>query len=453
MSRPDSPTQPAAVAAVASPLQPRLTVRDGIALIVGIVVGVGIFETPVLVAMHLQTVAQVVLVWLLGGVLSLVGGLCFAELGAAYPHAGGVYHYLDRTFGARVAFLFGWARLTVIQSGSIVLLAFVFGDYCQQLLPLGTYGPSVYAAAAVLLLTGCNVLGLTPSVWVQTGLSGAKVLGLLVVVLAGLWGTNQPHLAMPEPTRPLNLGLALVFVLFTYGGWNEVAYISAELRQVQRTLPRTLLGGIGLITVLYLLVNWAYLRGLGLAGVAQSQAVATDLLRHTLGSEAAMVTSALIAISALGAIQGTILTGARSHYALGQDFGFLRALVAWHPRFATPVGALTVQAGICLGLVLLGTLTRKGFATMVDYTAPVFWLFMLLTGVALMVLRWREPERPRPFRVPLYPWPPLLFCATCGYLLYASLAYTQVGALVGVAVLAVGLPLSGRPKSAPLAKL
>ena len=165
-----------------------------------------------------------------------------------------------------------------------MLLAFVFGDYCNQLLPLGGYGPSVYAAAAVLLLTGCNVLGVTPSVWVQAGLSGAKVLGLLLVVLAGLWGTNQAGIAGPEPNHSLNLGLALVFVLFTYGGWNEVAYISAELRQVQRTLPCTLLWGIGLITALYLLVNWAYVRGLGLVGVAQSQAVAADLLRRTLGS-------------------------------------------------------------------------------------------------------------------------------------------------------------------------
>jgi APA family basic amino acid/polyamine antiporter len=447
MSRPDSPTQPAPVAGLGTPLPPRLTVRDGIALIVGIVVGVGIFETPVLVAMNLQTVPQVVLAWLLGGVLSLVGGLCFAELGAAYPHAGGVYHYLDRTFGSRLAFLFGWARMTIIQSGSIVLLAFVFGDYCTQLLPLGEFSPSWYAAAAVLLLTGCNILGLTPSTWVQAGLSGAKVLGLLLVVLAGWRGASPGGLTVPEPTHSVNLGLAMVFVLFTYGGWNEAAYISAELRQVQRTLPRTLLWGIGLITSLYLLVNWAYLRGLGLAGVANSKAVAADLLRQTLGDGGAAVTSGIIAISALGAIQGTLITGARSNYALGQDFRFLRGLAGWNHRYDSPVGALVGQGVICFALVGLATLTRKGFATMVDYTAPVFWFFMLLAGVALIALRWREPERLRPFRVPLYPLTPLVFCATCGYLLYASLAYTGVGALVGVGVLAVGLPLSFLPKS------
>jgi APA family basic amino acid/polyamine antiporter len=361
----------------------------------------------------------------------VVGGAVFCGVG------GGVYHYLDRTFGSRLAFLFGWARMTIIQSGSIVLLAFVFGDYCSQLMPLGESSPSWYAAAAVLLLTGCNILGLNPSTWVQAGLSGAKVLGLLLVVLAGWRGASPGGLTVPEPTHSVNLGLAMVFVLFTYGGWNEAAHISAELRQVQRTL----LWGIGLITSLYLLVNWAYLRGLGLAGVANSKAVAADLLRQTLGDGGAAVTSGIIAISALGAIQGTLITGARSNYALGQDFRFLRGLAGWHHRYDSPVGALVGQGVICFALVGLATLTRKGFATMVDYTAPVFWFFMLLAGVALIALRWREPERLRPFRVPWYPLTPLVFCATCGYLLYASLAYTGVG------VLAVGLPLSFLPKS------
>ncbi|MEN9245054.1 MAG: amino acid permease, partial [Gloeomargarita sp. DG02_5_bins_242] len=443
---PNGSTERESVVSVPTPLQPRLTMADGIALLVGIVVGVGIFETPVLVAMNLATVSQVVLAWLLGGLLSLVGGLCFAELGAAYPHAGGVYHYLERTFGRRLAFLFGWARMTIIQSGSIVLLAFVFGDYCSQVWPLGAYGSSGYAAAAVAALTGCNILGVTPSRWVQAGLSGAKVLALLLVVLSGLRGAAPVAAAPPAPTT-VNLGLAMIFVLFTYGGWNEAAYISAELRHVQRTMPRTLVWGIGLITALYLLVNWAYLRGLGLAGVAQSQAVAADLLRQTLGDSGAMVTSGIIALSALGAMQGTLITGARSNYALGQDFHFLRGLATWNRRYDSPVGALAVQGAICLALVGLATLTRKGFATMVDYTAPVFWLFMLLAGVTLIGLRWREPAWVRPFRVPLYPLTPLLFCATCAYLLYASLAYTGLGALVGVGVLAVGLPLSFLPKS------
>ncbi|MCS7293552.1 MAG: amino acid permease [Gloeomargarita sp. SKYBB_i_bin120] len=429
-----------------TPLRPQLTTWDGIALIVGIVVGVGIFETPVWVAANLTSGWQMLGVWLLGGFLSLVGGLCFAELGAAYPHPGGVYHYLDRMFGSRLAFLFGWARMTVIQSGSIALLAFVFGDYCSQLWRLGDYSASWYAAAVVLLLTGCNWLGVKPAKWLQAGLSGAKVLGLLLVVVAGWRAVGVMSESTPSTTT-FNLGLALIFVLFTYGGWNEAAYISAELRHVRRTMPRVLLGGIGLVTVLYLLVNWAYLRGLGLNGMAASQAVAAELMRQTFGPAGVALTSGLIALSALGAIQGTMITGARTNYALGQDFSLFRGLGVWNQRWDSPVAALAFQGVVCLALVGLGTVTRKGFATMVDYTAPVFWLFMLLTGVALIGLRWREPDRVRPFRVPGYPLTPLLFCATCGYLLYASLAYTGIGALVGVGVLAVGLPFSFLPKS------
>lgn len=426
-------------------IKPALSTLDGIALIIGIVIGVGIFETPIFVAMNLGSPVQVVLVWVLGGLLSFIGALCFAELGSAYPHTGGVYHYLERTFGARLAFLFGWGRMTIIQSGSIVLLAFVFGDYLTQLIPLGSYGSSLYAGFAIVVLTSFNVLGLTLGKRVQGFLSIAKILGLLLVIGAGLRVSTVPVSLDYQPTT-VNWGLAMIFVLFTYGGWNEAAYISAELTNVQRTMPRALLWGIGLITALYVLINLAYLRGLGLGGVAQSSAVAADLMQQTLGESGAALTSLIIAVSALGAINGTLITGARTNYALGKDFAFLRILSNWNPQYNVPVTALWIQGLICMTLVGLATLTRKGFSTMVEYTAPVFWFFMLLAGITLILLRQREPHCPRPFEVPLYPFTPIIFCLTCGYLLYASLAYTGVGALAGVSVLAVGLPLSFLPR-------
>lgn len=427
-------------------IKPTLSMLDGIALIMGIVVGVGIFETPIFVAMNLGSPLQVLLVWLLGGFLSFIGALCFAELGSAYPHAGGVYHYLERTFGKRLAFLFGWGRMTIIQSGSIVLLAFVFGDYLTRLIPLGTYGSSIYAGVSIVALTTFNILGLTLGKRVQGFLSIAKIIGLLLVIGAGLRSTTVPVSLDYQPTT-VNWGLAMIFVLFTYGGWNEAAYISAELTNVQRTMPKALLWGIGLITALYVLINLAYLRGLGLGGVAQSSAVAADLMQRTLGGSGAALTGLIIAVSALGAINGTLITGARTNYALGKDFVFLRILSNWNPQHNVPVTALWIQGLICMTLVGLATLTRKGFATMVEYTAPVFWFFMLLAGVTVFLLRQREPHCPRPFQVPLYPLTPILFCLTCGYLLYASLAYTGVGALAGAAVLAVGFPLSFLPRT------
>lgn len=415
---------------------------DAIAMIVGIVIGAGIFETPALVAANADSGRVVLLTWLLGGGMSLVGALCYAELATAYPHTGGNYYYLMRAFGKGIAFLFAWARMTVIQTGSIALLAFVFGDYASQLLRLGNYSSSVYAAGAIALLTGLNIIGIQQGKWTQNGLTLAKVVGLVLVIIVGLaFASSSVPIIPAEPSSQSSFGLAMIFVLLSYGGWNEAAYISAELRNVKRNMARSLLWSIGIITAIYLLINLAYLQGLGLAGMAGSEAVAADLMRRAFGEPGAWFISLLIAVSTLGAINATIFTGARTNYALGRDFSLFTILGRWKNRTNTPTNALLAQGAIALALILLGTFTRQGFETMVDYTAPVFWFFFLLTGVSLFVLRMREPDVPRPFRVPLYPLIPLLFCAICIYLLYSSITYTGVGAIAGIAVVALGAPL------------
>lgn len=424
---------------MAAPKQ-SLTLPDAVALIVGIVIGAGIFQTPALVASQTGSEIAVLLFWLLGGTVSLVGALCYAELATAYPNVGGVYYYLKRAFGRGVAFLFAWARMTVIQTGSIALLAFVFGDYASQIWRLGTFSPSIYAAVAIALLTALNIVGLQQGKWTQNLLSLAKVLGLLLVVIIGLTATPNIPTSV-ETSSSGSWGLAMVFVLLSYGGWNEAAYISAEIKNGQRNIVRSLLLSIGIITAIYLLINWAYLRGLGLANMANSEAVAADLMRSLWGAPGAFFVSVLIAVSTLGATNATIFTGARTNYALGQDFSLFGFMGRWQQRPSTPTYALLLQAAIALALVFLGTLTRKGFETMVDYTAPVFWFFFLLSGISLLVLRKREPQITRSFRVPFYPFTPLLFCAVCGYLLYSSLVYTGVGAVVGVAVVMAGIPL------------
>ncbi|MEH2228886.1 MAG: amino acid permease [Nostoc sp.] len=426
-------------AEVATP-KPSLTLPDAVALIVGIVIGAGIFETPALVASQAGSDIAVLLFWLIGGVVSLVGALCYAELATVYPDVGGVYYYLKRAFGRGVAFLFAWARMTVIQTGSIALLAFVFGDYVSQIWRLGTFSSSIYAAIAIALLTALNIIGLQQSKWTQNLLSAAKVLGLLLVVIIGL--TAIPNSATPvESASSGTWGLAMVFVLLSYGGWNEAAYICAEIQDGRRNIVRSLMWSIGIITAIYLLINLAYLRGLGLANMAQSEAVAADLMRSLWGEPGALFISVLIAIATLGATNATIFTGARTNYALGQDFSLFGFMGRWQERPSSPTYALFLQAAIALALVFLGTLTRKGFETMVDYTAPIFWFFFLLSGISLLVLRIREPHIVRPFRVPFYPLTPLLFCAVCAYLLYSSLVYTGVGAIAGVLVVAAGIPL------------
>ena len=437
-----SSTNQALVMSNAASPKPTLAFVDAIALIVGIVIGAGIFETPALVAANAGSAGFALLLWLLGGGMSLVGALCYAELATAYPHAGGNYYYLMRAFGKNLAFLFAWARMTVIQTGSIALLAFVFGDYASQLFRLGDYSPSLYAAIAVVSLTGLNIIGVQQGKWAQNLLSVAKILGLLLVIVVGLTSAGNPVTEVPAaPTSQTNWGLAMIFVLLSYGGWNEAAYISAELQNLRRNMVRSLLWSIGIIAAIYLAINFAYIRGLGLAGMASSEAVAADLMRNAVGETGAWFISLLIAVSTLGAINATIFTGARTNYALGKDFGLFAFLGTWKSRTNTPTNAMLVQGAIALALVLLGTLTRKGFQTMVDYTAPVFWFFFLLTGLSLLVLRAREPSINRPFHVPFYPVTPILFCLICGYLLYSSLAYTGIGALVGVGVVIAGVPM------------
>ena len=425
---------------------PTLSLYDVIALTVGIVLGASIFKTPALVAETAGGPWAVFLAWSLGAGISFVGALCYAELAAAYPDAGGDYHYLHRAFGERLAFLFAWARLAVIQTGSIALLAFVFGDYASELWHLGEHSSSLYAALAVVGLTGLNMVGVRQGKTVQRWLTITTILGLLFIVLAGFLASSSslPAGSSSGPAQSglgESFGMAMVFVLLTYGGWNEAAYVSSELRNVRRNMSRALIGSIGLIAFLYLLVNMAYLRGLGLEAMSGSEAVAADLMRSTLGNWGAQLLSLLVVAAALSSANATIFTGARTSFALGRDFRLFSFLGRWKRAKGTPANALLVQGGVVLLLVGLGAFTRQGFEAMVDYTAPVFWVFFFLTGVALLVLRRQEPHADRPYRVPLYPWTPLAFCVAAVYMLWSSLTYTGVGAFVGVAVLLTGIPL------------
>jgi APA family basic amino acid/polyamine antiporter len=328
----------------------------------------------------------------------------------------------------------------VLQTGSLAILAFVVGDYATRLFPLGPLSSAAYAALSVVLLTALNVAGVRHGARAQNLLTVLEVAGVLLVVVAGLLvapaaPAGGAGAGLPSASA---LGLVMVFVLLTYGGWNEAAYVSAELRDPRRNMAPALVTGIVVVTALYLLVNAAYLRALGVSGMAGSQAVAADLLQQAFGGRGGQLMSLLVALAAITSANATVITGARSAYALGRDFRPFAALGRWHPRTGTPVNALLAQGAVALALVGLGASTRSGFETMVEYTAPVFWTFFLLTGISLFVLRRRETHVPRGFRVPLYPLTPLLFCATCAYLLYASLAYTGVGALVGLAVLGSG---------------
>ncbi len=328
-------------------------------------------------------------------------------------------------------------------------MAFIYGDYAQQLVPLGSWGSAVHAALAVVVLTALNMIGTRESKRLQLVFSV-----LTVVVLAGVIGAGL-LVADPDMAKPVTaagsvaldrnlagaLGMGMVFVLLTYGGWNEVAYLSGELRDPARNMRRVLLIGTAIVSLVYVLANLAYLKIFGLEGLRQADAVGAQLIHIVAGPLAAALFSLVVCLAALSTINACILTGARVYYALGRDVPRLGILSAWNDRGETPVRALLLQGAITLGLILFGAMTKDGIATMVAYTAPVFWLFMMLTAGSVLMLRRRDPQRARPFRVPLYPLTPLLFAATCLGLLWSSILYAGPGAIVGLIVLVAGVPL------------
>lgn len=439
-----------------------LTIFDAVCVVVGIVVATGIFGFPPLVASNTAGPGWMLAAWVLGGLLCLCGSLTYADLAAACPGVGGEYLYLSRSFGRGVGFLFVWARMTVIQTGSIAFLAYLFGDYMVRMAYLPAGMSMHYALGAVALITMLNGLGLRVSKWGQNALTVGKVLGVLALTVAGLvWGGHSvvdpgPALASaPAPGGGGAFGLAMVFVLLTYGGWNEAAYVAGELRsRSRRSMLAVLVIGSVTITLLYLGVNLAYLRALGFEGVQSSQAVAVDTMAAVFGKgtpsgeAAALAVGALVAVAALGAIDGCIFTGARSIYAWAGETPGFGWLGKWNARLGAPLAALVSQGLVAAVLVVLPhlsqTLSEKlgaGFESAAEYTAPVFWAFLLLTGLSALVLRFKHPSADRP----LGSWVGLVMagglCAMAGYMLHASLVYTKWGAMIGLGVLAAGVPV------------
>jgi basic amino acid/polyamine antiporter, APA family len=427
----------------ASAPAPSLSIFDATAITVGIVVGAGIFQTPSLVAGIAGSPTLMLGAWILGGVLSFIGALTYAELAATYPSAGGDYTFLTRAYGNQVSFLFAWARSLVIVTGSIALLGFILGDYLSRLYRLGEHSSAVYAALATLLLTAINLAGLRSSSRMQNALAVLEVGGVLLVAIAGL--TIEPAAAPGELGAASSagigaFGLAMVFVLLTYGGWNEAAYVSAEVRGGAQGIVRTLVLSIGVIMTVYLLFVIGVLHGLGFDGLKSSEAVGVQVIERALGPIGGQLIGIFVAISALTSMNSTMIVGARSNYSVARDWPVFGFMGGWQGARNTPAAGFIVQAAIALALIGFGAVEKNGFSTMVEFTAPVFWFFFMLNGIALFVLRRKEPQAPRPFKVPLYPVLPLAFVLTCAYLFYSSLMHARSQ---NASHVALGVMLSG----------
>jgi basic amino acid/polyamine antiporter, APA family len=438
-----------------------LTLFDSTCIIVGIIIGSAVYRISPVVAGLTPSVTWLVGLWLLGGVLSLLGALCYAELATTYPKEGGDYVYLTRAFGRSVGFLFAWCQLWIVRPGSIGAMAFLFADYANQIWPQAK-GPTAayvlvaYAAGSIIALTAVNMLGVREGKWTQNVLTTAKVVGLATIVVVGCAHPASPVASPPPPATDFSLssfGLAMVLVLFAYGGWNEMAFVSAEVKNPRKNILRALLTGTLAVTAIYVLANLAFVRALGLDG-ARNPTVAADVLSLGIGPWAGQAISVLICISALGAINGQIFTGSRIYYAMGNDHRLYAWLGRWNARRGTPVCSLVIQCAITLALSAWFGLSKDGFESMVKFTAPGFWLFLALVAVSVLVLRLREPEIERPYRVPGYPFTPILFYLSCWFMIYSSVAYAIENrsweAIWSIAILLLGVAMSFyKPGSTP----
>lgn len=444
---------------------PRLRLWDAISIIIGIVVGTTIFRSTASVFANSGSAGSAMLLWALGGLLAWCGAVCYAELATTYPRDGGDYVYLSRAYGSWCGFLFGWTQLTAIISGNIAIMAYAFADYTSRLYPaVAPY--AIYATIVpVVLLSFVNAAGIAAGKSAQNILTVAKVIGIAALIVVGfLLGTNQPATSSAPASSNTNIGLALVFVLYAYGGWSHAAYVAAEVREQKRNLPRALFLGIAAITVIYLLVNAAYLATLGYDAASKTPTPAADVMELVLGPWGGRVISLLVMISALSAINGMILTSSRVYAVWGADYPALHWLGEWNSRTGAPFVAIAVQAVVAVFLIVaVGTSMGRsafdsllavfgidglpwdryfgGFETLVAASAPTYWAFCLLTTLSVFVLRYRDPNIERPFRVPLLMLPAVVFGAACIYMLISSIQYAAWLTVLGVAPLVAGMLL------------
>lgn len=416
----------------------RLTLFDTAMVVVGGIIGAGIFLNPAIVAQRVGTPGLVLSAWALGGVIALMGALCFAELGARRPHAGGGYVYLHEAFGPMPAFLYGWSLLLVGNTGGIAAVAVTFASYAAALLHLGEPAVKPLAVGAIVLLTGINYLGIRPGSITQNLFTVLKLAAVALVIVAGLLlsGDAPPDSAVTAPPASLitAMGAALIPVLFAYTGWQHVNEIAAEVSQPQRALPRALLLGIAVVVACYVLANLAYLAALGAGGLAASKAPASDVLRAALGDAGGTLIAAGIACSTFGFVNLVILSGGRVYQAMAENGVFFRRAAALHPRYRTPALALLVQGAWAVVLTLSGS-----YGQLLDYVVFGDWIAFAAVAATMFVYRRRAPDAP--FLAPGYPLLPALFVLASLYAVASSVISNLHNALIGTLLILAGLPV------------
>lgn len=435
-----------------------LSTLDGALLTIGSVVGTGIFLTTSDMARVLPHPGLILLVWLAGGLLTLAGALTYGELGTMFPRAGGLYHFVKEAYGPLWGFLYGWTAFLVIMSGGIAAIGVAFGEYLGSFLPffspgnvlgsmpLGGWtwtlsGGQVAAVGAIVVLTAVNHLGLKEGAWVQNVLTVLKIGAILGLGALGLLVPAQaaPRLLAPVGGVPGGLlaafGVAMIAALWTYDGWYGLTCSAGEMRNPGRSLPLGLILGTLVVTVMYLLLNLAYLRALPVSAMAGAPRVAEAAAAALFGPAGARIVSLVVLVSAFGCLSATILYSSRIYLPMAEDGLFFRSLARVHPRYRTPVASLWAQSGWSALLALSGTYSQL-------YTYVIFAsvVFHAMTAAAVFILRRRRPDHPRPYRAWGYPVVPALFILACLLLIGNTLKESPVESLWGLGFVALGLP-------------
>jgi APA family basic amino acid/polyamine antiporter len=420
-----------------------LGLRDLILIVIGTVIGSGIFLVPGGVLRQAGGHAgPALLVWVIGGVLSLVGALAYGELGAMNPAAGGLYVYLREALGPLTAFLYGWTFFLVMGPGSAATLAVASTSYLRQFVALGPIGQKLAAVALLALVAAINVRSTRRSADVQNWSTAIKVGALLVmsaVLVVSRGGAAAADTAFwPAaftPSLASGMGLGMIGVLWAYEGWQYVTFSAGEAMNPQRTFPRAIVVGTAALIGIYVFANLGYLVALGTEGVARSDRVAAEAVGAIVGPGAAKLIAAAILVSIFSAMNGITITAPRVYYAMARDGLFFRRLADVHPRYGTP--AVSIIAGTLWAMVLAVSGT---FEQLLTYVVFVGWIFYALGAACVIVLRRTQPHAERPFRVPGYPWSPAVFVLAAAALVGNTIATQPVRAAVGIGVVLLGLP-------------
>jgi basic amino acid/polyamine antiporter, APA family len=427
---------------MADTLARTLGTRDLTLLVVGNVIGSGIFLVPSSVlAQSGESVPIATAVWLVGGVLSLLGALSYAELGAmeGTGDGGGLYAFIRDGFGAFPAFLYGWTLFFVIGAGTVATLSVAAANYMTQFVPMTAIQKDIVAVMLIVLMAAINVRGTRGSATVQNVATAIKVLAILgmsAVMFAlgdGASGAAPAHTVTPASVS--GVGLSIISVLWAYEGWQYVTFISAEARDPQRSLPRAIAIGTLLLIVIYLIANFAYLAALGAPRVAASERVAGEAVAAVMGPAAGWLIAAAIIVSMYSAAHSTVITVPRVYFAMARDGLFFRKLTDVHPRFGTPAVAIVTSCAWAIVLAVSGT-----FEQLLTYVVFIGWMFYALGAAAVIALRIKRPDAVRPFRVPLYPLTPILFVLAGAVIVLNTIISQPLQSAIGIAVVLAGAP-------------